>query len=47
MLFCMHNVVVLSEMRRFECDEEKDRANLAKNKIGFETAKPVFDDRLR
>ncbi len=31
-------------MRRFEWDEEKNRANLAKHKISFETAKSVFDD---
>jgi uncharacterized DUF497 family protein len=31
-------------MRRFEWDEEKNRANLAKHKISFETAKLVFDD---
>jgi len=34
----------LSEMRRFEWDEEKNRANLAKHKISFETAQSVFDD---
>jgi uncharacterized protein len=31
-------------MRRFEWDEEKNRANLGKHKISFETAKLVFDD---
>jgi len=31
-------------MRRFEWDEGKNRANLAKHKISFETAKLVFDD---
>ena len=31
-------------MRRFEWDEEKNRSNLAKHKISFETAKLVFDD---
>jgi uncharacterized protein len=31
-------------MRRFEWDEEKNRANLAKHKVSFETAKLVFDD---
>jgi hypothetical protein len=36
-----------SEMRRFEWDEEKNRANLAKHRIIFETAKLVFDDPLR
>ena len=31
-------------MRRFEWDEGKNRANLAKHKISFGTAKLVFDD---
>ena len=30
---------------RFEWDEDKNRRNLAKHKISFETAKLVFDDR--
>lgn len=29
---------------RFEWDENKNRANRAKHRIGFETAKFVFDD---
>ena len=29
---------------RFEWDEAKNRRNLAKHKIGFETAKLVFED---
>lgn len=29
---------------RFEWDEAKDRSNLGKHKIGFETAKLVFED---
>ena len=29
---------------QFEWDEEKNRANLAKHKVSFETAKLVFDD---
>jgi len=29
---------------RFEWDEDKNRRNLAKHKIGFETAKLVFED---
>ena len=33
-------------MRRFEWDEEKNRANLAKHKISFETARLVFEDPL-
>ena len=31
---------------RFEWDEEKDRGNLAKHKLSFETARLVFDDPL-
>ena len=29
---------------RFEWDEEKNRRNLAKHKISFETARLIFDD---
>ena len=29
---------------RFEWDEDKNRRNLAKHKVSFETAKSVFDD---
>jgi len=29
---------------RFEWDEEKNRRNLAKHKVSFETAKLVFED---
>jgi hypothetical protein len=29
---------------RFEWNEKKNRGNLAKHKIGFETARLVFDD---
>ncbi len=29
---------------RFEWDEAKNRSNLAKHKVSFETAKLVFDD---
>jgi len=29
---------------RFEWDEEKNRRNLAKHRIGFQTAKLVFED---
>jgi uncharacterized DUF497 family protein len=29
---------------RFEWDEAKNRRNLAKNRISFETAKLVFED---
>ena len=29
---------------RFEWDEEKNRANIAKHKVSFETARSVFDD---
>jgi uncharacterized protein len=29
---------------RFSWDEEKNRRNLAKHKVGFETARLVFDD---
>jgi uncharacterized DUF497 family protein len=29
---------------RFEWDEDKNRRNLAKHKVGFETASLVFDD---
>jgi uncharacterized protein len=29
---------------RFEWDEEKNRSNLAKHKVSFETAISVFDD---
>jgi len=42
----MYNVVGRSDMRRFEWDEGKNRANLAKHKVSFETAKLVFDDPL-
>ena len=31
---------------RFEWDDEKDRRNLAKHKVSFETARLVFDDPL-
>ena len=39
----MYNVVVDGPMR-FEWDDEKNRSNLAKHKVSFETAKSVFDD---
>lgn len=29
---------------RFEWDEDKNRSNVAKHKVSFETAKSVFDD---
>ena len=29
---------------RFEWDEDKNRRNLAKHKVSFETARSVFDD---
>ena len=31
---------------RFEWDEEKNRGNVAKHKVSFETAHSVFDDPL-
>jgi hypothetical protein len=31
---------------RFEWDEDKNRRNLSKHKVSFETAKSVFDDPL-
>lgn len=31
---------------RFEWDEEKNRSNLAKHKVSFETAISVFDDQF-
>ena len=30
---------------QFECDENKNKANIAKHGIGFEIAKDVFDDK--
>ena len=32
-----------ARLMRFEWDEDKNRRNLAKHKVSFETAKSVFD----
>jgi uncharacterized DUF497 family protein len=43
MRYCMYSVVNSGQMR-FEWNEEKNRSNLAKHKVSFETAISVFDD---
>jgi uncharacterized DUF497 family protein len=40
----MYNFFVYRKMRRFEWDEEKNRANFPKHKISSETETTVFDD---
>ncbi len=43
MQYCMYVIFAPGQMR-FEWDDEKNRRNLAKHKVSFETAILVFDD---